>query len=120
MNTLLLKTRLPRPRLSRARTHRAGEDMAPKSLAQRADESRDAAPAVERAIFDWCFPNAKQVCVAGTFNDWHTSATPLHHCGGGRWILDIPLKPGRYEFRFVVDGQWADDPGVTRRYLFVN
>jgi 1,4-alpha-glucan branching enzyme len=120
MNTLLPKPRMKRPSPAASRARDTAKKTVPKSLEQRADESRDAAPAVERAIFDWYFPNAKQVCVAGTFNDWQPAATPLHDCGGGRWILDIPLQPGRYEFRFVVDGQWSDDPGVTCRYLFVN
>jgi len=78
------------------------------------------APEPERVSFDWVFPKAKQVCIAGSFNNWESAATPLKNCGGGRWLLDLPLKPGRYEFRFVVDGQWVDEPGVTSRFLFVN
>jgi len=117
MNTLLS---IKRPRLARPRTQPAARKNAAKSLARSADESRDAAPAVERAVFDWYFPGAKQVCVAGTFNDWQPTATPLQPCGKDRWILDIPLKPGRYEFCFVVDGKRADEPGVTTRYLFVS
>jgi len=44
----------------------------------------------------------------------------LHHCGRGRWLLDLALRPGRHQIRFVVDGEWADDPGVTGRFLFIN
>jgi 1,4-alpha-glucan branching enzyme len=68
--------------------------------------------ALERVTFDWCFPTAKSVFMAGTFNDWNPTATPLRHCGNGRWMLDIELKPGRYEYRFVVDDLWADDPSI--------
>ena len=77
-------------------------------------------PRRKRVTFDWFFPKAAQVAIAGSFNNWHPTATPLRACGGGRWLLTILLAPGRYPFRFVVDGQWADDPGVTSRFLFVN
>lgn len=46
----------------------------------------------------------------GSFNNWQSDATPLKKCGPGRWLLDVALKPGRYEYRFVVDGCWTDDP----------
>jgi len=78
------------------------------------------APKAERVRFDWFFPKARHVAVAGSFNNWHPTATPLKHCAHGRWLLDIPLKPGRYEFRFVIDGQVLDHPAVTRRLLIVN
>ncbi len=86
----------------------------------RAGAGTAGAPEPERVAFDWVFPEAKQVCIAASFNHWQPGATPLKNCGGGRWLLDLPLRPGRYEFRFVVDGQWVDEPGVTSRFLFVN
>ena len=69
-------------------------------------------PKTQKVSFDWLFPNAEQVFIVGSFNQWQPSATPLKNCGGGRWLLDIALVPGRYEYRFVVDGQWVDDPGL--------
>ena len=30
--------------------------------------------------------------------------------GGGKWAKELSLAPGRYEYRFVVDGKWIDDP----------
>lgn len=30
--------------------------------------------------------------------------------GDGRWVKQLALLPGHYEYRFVVDGQWMDDP----------
>ena len=56
------------------------------------------------------FSLAKQVSIAGSFNNWQPSAAPLTKCGGGRWRMDLALKPGTYEYRFVVDGNWTDDP----------
>ena len=31
----------------------------------------------------------------------------------GQWAKELSLAPGRYEYRFVVDGQWVDDPAAT-------
>jgi 1,4-alpha-glucan branching enzyme len=53
---------------------------------------------------------ATSVSVAGTFNDWKPGATSLTSLGGGKWLRELSLAPGRYEYRFVVDGQWIDDP----------
>lgn len=55
-------------------------------------------------------PDAIDVCVAGSFNEWHPQATPMIPLGNGRWAKELTLPPGRYEYRFVVDGQWVSDP----------
>ncbi len=57
-------------------------------------------------------PGAKNVYVVGTFNQWDQQATPLRCVGGSRWFTYISLAVGRYEYRFVVDGKWIDDPGA--------
>lgn len=48
--------------------------------------------------------------MAGTFNDWDPADTPLVFIGGTTWYKHIFLPPGRYEYRFVVDGRWFDPP----------
>lgn len=55
-------------------------------------------------------PDAQAVFVAGSFNDWHPSAMPLQKQYDGRWVVELVIDPGRHEYRFVVDGQWTDDP----------
>ena len=55
-------------------------------------------------------PQAHSVAVAGTFNNWSPDLTPMHKGGDGVWRGKMQLAPGRYEYRFVVDGQWMDDP----------
>ncbi len=57
---------------------------------------------------------AQRVCVAGTFNAWKPEQTPLHQNGVGEWEVMLSLVPGDYEYRFVVDGQWMDDPLACR------
>src|SRR6267378_4309902 len=54
-------------------------------------------------------PTTRQVSLAGDFNNWDTSATPMQKGPDGIWRLSLPLGPGRYEYRFFGDGVWQDD-----------
>lgn len=58
---------------------------------------------------------AQSVCIAGSFNDWHPSATPMLHMSHDRWVKELSLPPGRYEYRLVVDGGWICDPTATEK-----
>ena len=62
-------------------------------------------------------PKAKKVMIAGDFNGWSPVADPLLDRGGtGLWSIVLPLPPGRYEYKFVVDGEkWIPDPGNPER-----
>ena len=33
----------------------------------------------------------------------------------GEWIPSIALKPGRYQYKFIVDDQWTPDPDNSER-----
>lgn len=56
-------------------------------------------------------PGAQTVAVAGDFNGWNPGQTKLERSEGGMWTATIPLKPGRYQYMFVIDGkQWIADP----------
>ena len=68
------------------------------------------APDKSRVCLELYAPNAQRVFVAGSFNDWQPGAMPLQKGEGDRWAVELTLDPGRYEYRFVVDGRWTDDP----------
>ncbi|MFH0771045.1 MAG: isoamylase early set domain-containing protein [Candidatus Omnitrophota bacterium] len=55
-------------------------------------------------------PYANSVSVAGDFNNWDTSNHSMKKDWKNDWTLDIRLKPGRYEYKFYVDGAWQNDP----------
>ena len=63
----------------------------------------------ELARFVLIDPEAHEVFVAGSFNNWHPGAWPLVDRGHGHWVKEISLAPGRYEYQFVVDGRWMHD-----------
>jgi 1,4-alpha-glucan branching enzyme len=64
--------------------------------------------------FDFTHPEASEVFIAGTFNDWKPQVTPMLSLGNGRWLKVLALPPGTYEYRFVIDGEWMSDPQASR------
>jgi 1,4-alpha-glucan branching enzyme len=60
-------------------------------------------------------PAARQVSLAGDFNDWDPKAALMHKGPDGVWHLSVALKPGRYEYRFFADAVWCDDPAAPQR-----
>jgi 1,4-alpha-glucan branching enzyme len=69
-------------------------------------------PLEKPAEFILSQPQARSVAVAGTFNDWDLSRTPMSLGPGGSWKATVWVPAGRYEYRFVVDGQWISDPSA--------
>jgi len=63
-----------------------------------------------KATFTLMAPKAGKVSVTGSFNSWDKSGTPLKKDKSGVWATDLSLKPGRYEYKYIVDGQWWTDP----------
>jgi len=59
-------------------------------------------------------PEAQQVALAGTFNQWDAAATPLVRTGApGVWSATLTLPAGQHQYAFVVDGaRWVADPGA--------
>ncbi len=54
---------------------------------------------------------ALSVQVAADFNSWNPEQTPLKRDPNlGVWQTCVPVPPGRYRYRLVVDGQWVRDP----------
>ena len=61
-------------------------------------------------------PQARQVSLAGSFNSWNTKTLSAKKDSRGNWAAKVNLKPGRYEYKFLVDGSWFNDPNC-RSYI---
>ncbi|HEX5221835.1 MAG TPA: isoamylase early set domain-containing protein [Verrucomicrobiae bacterium] len=57
---------------------------------------------------------ARSVCLVGTFNGWDPGSTPMHTTSPGQWIKELVLLPGIYEYQYVVDGRWINDPHAVK------
>ncbi|GIX49863.1 glycogen-binding domain-containing protein [Limisphaera sp. 4302-co] len=60
-------------------------------------------------------PTAMSVLLAGDFTHWQQQAIPMHKGPDGIWTVTVQLPPGTYHYRFIVDGEWRDDPECTLR-----
>ena len=64
--------------------------------------------------FELFAPHANRVSLAGTFNRWDPSATPLVRVGkDGMWTVTLALPSGQHQYGFIVDGRnWMPDPAA--------
>lgn len=60
-------------------------------------------------------PTAQSVQLVGDFTHWKDRPVNLHKESGGTWRATVELEPGEHHYRFLVDGQWRDDPECTLR-----
>jgi chromosome partitioning protein len=62
-------------------------------------------------VFVTLYPRAAKVQIAGDFNNWQPEKAEMAKVGeSGVWQAKIKLPPGKHQYRFVVDGQWQQDP----------
>lgn len=77
--------------------------------------SKEAKPKTNKVQFNLYAPEAEKVCLAGNFNNWGVDHLLMKKDKKGTWMASLALPPGRYEYRFRVDGVWQDDPNAPER-----
>lgn len=55
------------------------------------------------------YDHARKVILSGTFNRWDEQAFKMKKTVSG-WELTLKLPPGYYEYKYIVDGHWIEDP----------
>jgi len=60
-------------------------------------------------------PDAKEVFVAGDFNNWRVDEASKMSPDNGSWHKRLKLSQGVYHYRFIVDGRWIEDPNNPRQ-----
>jgi chromosome partitioning protein len=94
--------------------------LAAEVLEQDAGATDDLAPGVSFAaaaplvtpdgvVFTLEAPEAAHVQLVADFNQWVIEGNEMERAGG-YWTKRVKLEPGRYRYRFVVDGRWQSDP----------
>ena len=53
---------------------------------------------------------AKEAILTGDFNSWDPKKHTMKKDDKGRWTKIVTLAPGKYEYKFLVDGEWQNDP----------
>lgn len=64
--------------------------------------------------FSIAAPTAQSVQLVGDFTQWKEGPINLEK-EGGVWRTTVELEPGEHHYRFLVDGQWRDDPECALR-----
>jgi 1,4-alpha-glucan branching enzyme len=62
-----------------------------------------------RVTFKVRAPAAKEVNLVGEFNNWNAYEHPMKKDDEGFWKVTVPLAPGRYEYKLLIDGRWWED-----------
>ncbi len=66
----------------------------------------------EEVVLELDAPGARFVSLEGDFNGWGSQPGRVRsEKVDGRWIFRVALRPGRYQYSFLVDGKkWLPDP----------
>lgn len=74
---------------------------------------------LREVVVEFRDPVARDVRIAGDFNGWVPDrgvASEVVEAGGARvWRKILQVAPGAYEYRYVVDGEWREDPANPDR-----
>jgi hypothetical protein len=70
---------------------------------------------IKKAEFHLEAPFAESVKLAADFTDWEKFPLDMIKSESGVWFTVVPLPPGNYSYRFIVDGRWCDDPRPNQR-----
>lgn len=63
-----------------------------------------------RVTFSFEAVEAKEVILMGDFNKWNSKTHSMKNDENGRWNKTVIIPPGKYEYKFLVDGHWKEDP----------
>ena len=74
-------------------------------------------PSRRRISFSFHAPQAKEVFLVGDFNQWDVKKHKMKKGNGGTWEKTVVIKPGTYEYKYIVDGNWQEDPDHSRSLL---
>ncbi len=70
-----------------------------------------------RVNFSFYAPQAKEVSLVGDFNEWNAKKHMMKKGNQGKWEKTVVVKPGTYEYKYVVDGKWQEDTEQPRSLL---
>ncbi len=81
------------------------------SLQEKMDELiKEKLPSLSEVAFSVTAPQAHEVYLAGDFNGWKLDESTRMQPDNGNWRKKMSLKKGLYRYRFVIDGNWREDP----------
>ena len=86
-------------------------------LADEAGETQAATstPTVEVVFSLPAETTAERVALCGDFNDWAPESISLTRAADRSWQVTVPLVPGSYRYKYLLDGvTWENGPDADR------
>ncbi|MFC2061398.1 glycogen-binding domain-containing protein [Elusimicrobiota bacterium] len=63
-----------------------------------------------KVIFLYDDSSAGEIYLVGEFNNWKKNDIPMTLNEAGVFSAEIDIEPGKYLYKFIVDGNWITDP----------
>jgi len=63
-----------------------------------------------RIKFVWPGDEAGAIFLVGDFNQWNESSHKMRRTDARGFELEMEIPPGKYRFKYLVDGVWWNDP----------
>jgi 1,4-alpha-glucan branching enzyme len=63
-----------------------------------------------RVKFEYNNNEASSVLLVGDFNAWNRKKHKMKENDKGIYSQTLMLSPGSYQYKFIVDGKWKNDP----------
>lgn len=102
-----------RPDKGKVTEQRQADMQRQKQQANGHDQVYNGAAKKIEVVFTLKYPQAREVYLCGDFNRWSPGRDRMFlRSGMGCWEKRVTLAPGRYEYKFLVDGQWVHDAGA--------
>ncbi len=70
--------------------------------------------------FSYDFPEAKTVSLVGDFNNWDKSVNVMERDENGKWEAYVELQPGRYRYKYFIDGLYKLNDPYANLYIPVD
>ncbi|GAA4272882.1 hypothetical protein GCM10022258_21760 [Aquimarina gracilis] len=55
------------------------------------------------------YDTARKVVLSGSFNKWNEDLFTMVR-GKDCWTITLNIRPGEYQYKFIIDGEWIADP----------
>ena len=59
-------------------------------------------------------PNANEVILTGEFNKWNPIKKKMKKNEKGEWLMRVILAEGEFQYKYIIDGEWQNDPGALK------
>jgi len=63
--------------------------------------------------FSYNDASAKSIAIAGEFNNWDKKKNPLSKDKDNIWTVTLPLKEGKTEYKFIINGEWMEGANLA-------